>query len=63
MVNTIAQAMPADEEKLLDLLGDGHETLAAKLLPEAMKTAEVAIGEHLRRVIKQTESVLKTMEC
>jgi len=62
MVNVIAHHLPADEEKLADLMSDGHDHLAAKLLPEGVRTAELAINDYLERALKYTRSQVKAIQ-
>jgi hypothetical protein len=62
MVNLLAQKLPADEEKLAALMSDGHDDLAAKLVPEAIGGAEKAIGDYLQRALKNTAIVTKALE-
>lgn len=62
MVNVIAHHLPADEEKLADILGDGHDAVVAKLLPEGMRAAEFAIHDYLERALKHTRVQAKMIQ-
>lgn len=62
MVNVVAHHLPADEEKLADLMNDGHDHVAAKLLPEGMRMAELAIHDFLERALKTTALQAKAMQ-
>lgn len=62
MVNVIAHHLPADEEKLADLMGDGHDEVAAKLLPEGMRAAEMAIHDFMERALKHTKTLARMMQ-
>jgi hypothetical protein len=62
MVNVIAHHLPADEEKLADLMGDGHDEVAARLLPEGVRAADLAINDYLERAMKHTRELAKAIQ-
>lgn len=61
MVNVIAHHLPLDEEKFADVMGDGHDQIASKLLPEAMHAAELSIHDFVERALKNTKAQAKAM--
>lgn len=61
-INTIARHLPADEEKLADLLGEGHDAIAGKLIQEGLRAAELSIGVYLERALKHTSGLVKAIQ-
>jgi hypothetical protein len=53
--------MPTDKKQLGEMLEKGHEKLAAAVLSESVRNAELAIVEHLELVLKSTAALVKTL--
>ncbi|MBL8328785.1 MAG: hypothetical protein JNJ71_08020 [Rubrivivax sp.] len=62
MINVLAQQLPIDEDKLIALGREAHDKLAAKLLTEAVSTAEPAIQDYLGRAATQLRSFIKLLQ-
>jgi NAD-specific glutamate dehydrogenase len=62
MVNAVAHHLPADAEKLADLMGDGHDEVAARLLPEGVHMAELAIQDYLERALKNARELASMIQ-
>ncbi|UUX94113.1 hypothetical protein [Aquabacterium sp. J223] len=62
LVNAIARELPADEEQLAAAFRDDHDELARKLVPQAVREAELAIHEHLERGAKQTKLLMRAIQ-
>lgn len=62
MVNAVAHHLPADEEKLADLMGDGHDEVAARVLPEGVRAAELAIHDYVERALKHTRELARAIQ-
>lgn len=62
MVNVIAHHLPADEEKMADLMGDGHDQIADKLVKEGVQAAGLAIHDHLERALKYTQAQARAIQ-
>lgn len=62
VVNVIADKLPADEERLADLMRGGHDDLAAKLIAEGIRGAEKSIDDYLSRAVKNTVSLANALK-
>lgn len=62
MVNVVAHHMPADEEKMADLMGDGHDAIADKLVKEGVQAASLAIHDFLERALKNTQAQARAIQ-
>lgn len=61
LVNCVAHRMPTDKRKLAEVLERGHEKLAATVISEALKNAELAIVDRLELAVKSTSALVKTL--
>lgn len=62
VVNLLAEQLPADDKRLESLLRNGHDELARKLVPEALRSAEPAINDHLERALKHTRTLARALQ-
>jgi hypothetical protein len=62
VVNLLARALPADEERLAGLLMEGHDQLARRLISDGVGAAEKVIGDYLQRALKHSSAVAKAVQ-
>ena len=62
VVNVIAAKLPADEEKLADLMRGGHDDLAASSIAEGISGAEKSIADYLSRAVKNTVGLANALK-
>lgn len=62
LVNLLAHKLPADEEKLADLLKEEHDEFTRDLVLEGISGAEQAINDYLQCALKQTTTLAKAIQ-
>lgn len=61
MVNLLAAKLPADPQRLAEMMKGEHDKLAAALSRDALAAAMPVMGEHLQKALKNTSTAAKAL--
>jgi hypothetical protein len=59
--SVLADKLPAEEEKLAEIMKDGHENLAPRLISDGVRGAEKTIGDYLEAALKNSVALTKSL--